>query len=65
MTFAAENLPEGLALEANTGIITGKVAKAGEYKVTLVAKNEKGEAKRELRILVGDKLSLNSTDGLE
>jgi len=63
MTFASENLPEGLSLDANTGIIAGKVVKAGEYKVTLVAKNEKGEAKRELRIMVGDKLSLTPPMG--
>lgn len=63
MTFAAENLPEGLQLNAETGIITGKVAKAGEYKVALMAKNEVGEATREFRIKVGDKLALTPPMG--
>lgn len=63
MTFVAENLPEGLILDANTGIITGKVVKAGKYKMTLVAKNEKGEYKREFRIVVGDKLALTPPMG--
>lgn len=63
MTFAAENLPEGLQIDASTGIITGKVSQAGEYKVTLVAKNELNTAKRELRIEVGNKLSLTPPMG--
>ena len=42
MTFGAEGLPEGLKLDAKTGHITGSVAKAGEYVVTLKATNDKG-----------------------
>jgi len=63
MTFAVENLPEGLSLDPATGIITGKVSKAGEYKVVLKAKNAKGEAKRDFRIRVGDKLALTPPMG--
>jgi len=63
MTFTALNLPEALVLDAATGIITGKVEKAGEYTVTLSAKNEKGEAKRDLRIVIGDKLALTPPMG--
>jgi hypothetical protein len=63
MTFAAEGLPAGLVLDPNTGIITGKTSVAGEFKVNLTAKNEKGEARREFRIFVGDKLALTPPMG--
>ena len=58
MTFAAENLPQGLALDEKTGRITGAVAKAGEYGVTLLARNARGEARRPFRIVAGDRIAL-------
>ena len=48
ITYGAKNLPEGLTLE--NGIITGKVAKEGNYTVTLTAKNALGEDEKELVI---------------
>jgi alpha-galactosidase len=63
MTFSARKLPEGLQLDANTGIITGKVAKRGEYKVTLTAKNSRGSASRELKIVCGDQIALTPPMG--
>ncbi len=44
--YSAKNLPEGLILE--NGIITGKVAKEGEYKVTLIAENALGSDQKEV-----------------
>lgn len=58
MEFSAEGLPKGLKLDAGTGRITGSVAKRGKYIVTLRARNALGEAIRELRIVVGDKLAV-------
>ncbi len=64
MTFAAENLPDSLQLDANTGIITGKApSQRGEYEVTLQAKNTKGSDRRTLRIVVGDTLALTPPMG--
>lgn len=64
ITFAAENLPEGLTLDAATGIITGQVAKEGEYTVKLTATNAKGTATRDLRIVIGaGKLALTPPMG--
>lgn len=63
MTFAAEGLPEGLQLDPATGIITGRLAAAGEHAVTLVARNDRGEARRPLKIVVGKQLALTPPMG--
>ncbi|KPL25178.1 MAG: hypothetical protein AMJ75_01760 [Phycisphaerae bacterium SM1_79] len=63
MEFFADGLPEGLRLRAKTGQITGSVAKRGKYTVTLKARNAFGEAEREFRIVVGDKLALTPSMG--
>jgi len=58
MGFNAENLPEGLSINHETGRITGKVVRRGEYKITLIARNDLAEARRELRLVVGDTIAL-------
>ncbi len=64
ISFTAEKLPEGLKIDANTGTITGKVSKAGEYNVKITAKNAKGVATENLRIVIGEnKLSLTPPMG--
>ena len=63
MTFEAQGLPKGLKLDRKTGIITGKPEKEGDYKVILTAKNEKGAARGELLIRIGDKIALTPPMG--
>lgn len=63
LRFAAENLPEGLSLSAPSGRITGHLEKPGEYEITLIAKNELGEARRTLRLVVGDTIALTPPMG--
>ena len=63
MTFDAVDLPHGLSIDKNTGIITGRVSEKGEYKVTLVAKNKLGTAKRDLKIEIGDQIALTPPMG--
>ena len=63
MVFSAENLPKGLKINSETGVITGKVKKAGTYNVTVKATNSLGEATRELRIVIGDKIALTPPMG--
>lgn len=63
MSFAVDHLPKGLKVDAETGQITGSIKKTGEYVVTLIAKNALGEARRDFKIVVGDKLALTPPMG--
>jgi alpha-galactosidase len=64
MTFLVTGLPQGLKLDQKTGLITGKLVKAGTYVVQLKAKNAKGIAQKSLRLSVVIKLHLPA-NGLE
>jgi len=61
--FSAVNLPAGLNIAAETGIITGAVAQRGNYEVTLKAKNKLGEASKKLLIKIGDTIALTPPIG--
>jgi alpha-galactosidase len=58
MTFAADRLPKGLAVDAQTGQIQGRIEKPGTYVVTLRAANSLGTAKRKFKIVCGETLAL-------
>ncbi len=58
MKFSAKGLPAGLSLNTTSGIITGKIKKAGSYQVTLSATNKKGSDSRRLTIVCGDTIAL-------
>ncbi len=62
--FTATGLPQGLQLDANTGIITGRVPEnPGQWTVTLGAKNEHGTSERPFKLVVGDTLALTPPMG--
>ena len=61
--FSAMNLPAGLNIAAETGIITGAVAQRGNYEVTLKAKNKLGETSKKLLIKIGDTIALTPPIG--
>lgn len=63
MTFSAKNLPEGLQIDSQTGIITGTIAAKGTYEVVLSATNAKGSAVKKLKIESGDRIALTPTMG--
>ena len=65
MTFAVENLPEGLSLDVATGIVTGTIASMEKttHTVTLKAENSAGSDARDFRIVVGDTLALTPPMG--
>jgi alpha-galactosidase len=46
MRFDAKGLPEGIKIDKNTGQITGKVEKAGNYEVILSAMNALGQSEK-------------------
>lgn len=50
LTFSARHLPDDLALDPHTGIITGALTAEGDTVVTLIVSGPKGKAQRELRI---------------
>jgi alpha-galactosidase len=63
MSFAADNLPTGLRLDARTGCITGSLTNSGEYDVTFHAKNKRSEAQRGFKILCGPQIGLTPAMG--
>ncbi len=56
--YGAKHLPAGLKLDPQTGIISGSLKRAGEYKFTALAKNAMGEARTEITIEASDTLAL-------
>jgi alpha-galactosidase len=63
MTFSAKGLPSGLVINTQTGLITGKLSRAGTFIVSLEAKNAKGKSIRDLRVECGDKIALTPVMG--
>lgn len=61
--FSAENLPAGLALNPETGIITGEISRRGTYLTTVKATNKLGEDTRKLKIVIGDTIALTPPVG--
>ncbi|MCW3081131.1 NPCBM/NEW2 domain-containing protein [Segetibacter sp.] len=63
MQFSAKDLPAGLTLDTNTGIISGSVKQRGTYSATLKAKNALGEATTKLKIKISDTIALTPPIG--
>ena len=63
LEFSAVNLPKGLKLDKNSGIITGILSNEGEYTVTVKVKNSVGSAQRKLALVCGNKIALTPPMG--
>ena len=63
MKFSAADLPAGLQIDAETGRITGTIATAGTYVVTLKAANAAGHTESKLRIVCGEQIALTPPMG--
>jgi alpha-galactosidase len=58
MTFSADHLPEGVALDADTGRLSGSISKPGTYPVTVTATNALGSATDSSNLVVGNTIAL-------
>jgi alpha-galactosidase len=63
MSFSVQNLPNGLSIDKEKGLITGEIKTPGEFKVTLLAGNSLGSASKNFRIIVGDHFALTPPMG--
>jgi Alpha-galactosidase len=63
MRFTADHLPAGLSLNDTTGIISGSIAKRGDFDVELHVNNAYGTDSRMFKIRCGDILALTPTMG--
>lgn len=63
LSYSVQHLPAGLKVDSATGIITGKLLKAGAYKMNFVVKNSLGEATEEFTVKCGNLLSLTPPMG--
>jgi len=63
LTYSVKDLPAGLSVDAATGIITGTLTNAGDYKMTLVATNSLGTSERPFTIKAGSLLALTPPMG--
>ncbi|WEK19979.1 MAG: putative Ig domain-containing protein [Candidatus Pedobacter colombiensis] len=63
MVFSASQLPKGVKVDSKTGQISGSIAKAGSYVISIEASNSLGKAKRDLKIVVGEEIALTPPMG--
>jgi alpha-galactosidase len=63
MEFNIDNLPSGLKLDKETGIITGCIKNKGEFEVTLTATNCLGKSSKKFKIKCGDRFGLTPQMG--
>ncbi len=63
LQYAVENLPAGLKLDAEKGIISGALTREGDYQMKLVVTNAKGKEEKPFTIKVGKLLALTPPMG--
>jgi alpha-galactosidase len=63
LAFSIKDLPPGLNLDQETGIIQGRAPARGEYLLQASVRNELGNDERTLRLVVGDSIALTPPMG--
>lgn len=63
LTYDVKDLPDGLTVDKATGIISGKLSKEGDYRVTFIVKNKQGTAEQFFDIKCGNLLALTPPMG--
>ena len=58
MTYSVQNLPEGLDLDTQRGVLHGHITQKGDYTMTLIAENNKGKAEAPFTLKVGNTIAL-------
>ncbi len=61
--YSAQNLPAGLSLDAQSGLITGRLAQKGTYRATISVANALGRDTKPLRIEIGQDINLTPPMG--
>ncbi|HEY2582811.1 MAG TPA: Ig domain-containing protein, partial [Mucilaginibacter sp.] len=56
LTYKVTDLPDGLRLDSNTGIITGTVYQKGDYPVVFTVQNHLGRETKKFIIKIGDQI---------
>jgi len=63
LKYYAEDLPSGLFINTDTGLIKGEIKERGDYRVRIYVVNEFGQADGNLLIKIGDQISLTPPMG--
>ena len=63
MKFSSCGLPKGLKLDRSSGVVSGSVAKAGEYSIKWKARNKVGKGEGRMTLKVGDTIALTPPMG--
>ncbi len=61
--FGIDNLAEGLTLDSEKGIISGRIKNEGSYILKIKAENSYGKTEKEIELVIGDKLALTPPMG--
>lgn len=54
MKFTIKNLPNGLKLDEEKGVLSGSLSRGGDYHLNIVAENAKGKAEMDFTLRIGD-----------
>ena len=65
ISYSVRNLPKGLSLDKKTGVISGHVEEAGDYKLTLLAKKQSWQNTAGVYFVYWRNDMPDTSDGLE
>ncbi|NVD06463.1 alpha-galactosidase [Vibrio sp. JPW-9-11-11] len=63
IVYFADDLPAGLTLNSNTGVLSGTVQTPGKYEIQLTVRNTFGQDTKTLRLCIGDQICLTPPMG--
>ncbi len=63
LSFSANSLPEGLALNPMTGTLTGTLLKSGDYPIRITVESHAGHDEHVIHVVAGEKIALTPPMG--